>query len=122
MKAANDTTVVTRDLAAALRQILPLARRNTKKDLGSVTIAPAPSSALRLTSFFASVDVPAEGEWTDTISVSARFLSNLAKTNPPRVLRLLYFDGTLALNNISITASTVSAMEAVRKPRNRLIR
>jgi hypothetical protein len=122
MKAANDTTVAGRDFAAAVHRILPTSRKNKRKDLGGVTIALASPGVLRLTSFYASVDVPAEGTWTDAIAVSGRFLWNLVEQNSPLAMRLVYFDGTLTLNSTSITASTVSGMDAARKPRNRLIR
>jgi len=53
MKAANDTTVVGQDLAAAIHRILPTSRKNKRKDLGGITIAPVAPGVLRLTSYFA---------------------------------------------------------------------
>jgi hypothetical protein len=115
MKATNDATVLGGDFADAVRRILP---RSPKKDLGEVTIEPAAPGVLRLSSFYASMEVPAKGSWTDAVAVSGRFLRNLVVGDPPLAIRLVYFGGTLTLNGTSITASAVTGADAARKPRH----
>ncbi len=104
MKAVNDTTVSGQDLVEAISLILPIAK---KKDLGSVVISPASPAVVRLASFNASMDIPAEGVWTDAVSVSGLFLRNIITTDLPAAVRMIYFGGTLTLNGTSITASAV---------------
>ena len=113
MKATNDATVQGGDFADAVRRILP---RSPKKDLGGVIISPASPGILRLSSFYASMEMPAEGSWTDAVAVSGRFLRNMVAGDPPLAIRLVYFGGTLMLNGTSITASVVSDTDAARKP------
>jgi hypothetical protein len=68
MRATNDITIPGADFAAAIRRILPRAR---KKDLGGVSTAPAGAGLVLLSGYFASAIVPAEGTWTDTVATPA---------------------------------------------------
>jgi hypothetical protein len=102
MRAANDITISAADFAAAIRSILPRAR---KKDLGGVAIAPAGAGLVRLSGYYASATVPAEGTWTDTVTIPAgRFMRGLVIGNPPPAFRLVFFGGLLAVNGATVTA------------------
>jgi hypothetical protein len=70
-----------------------------------------------LTSFYASMDIPANGMWTEPVHVSGRFLRNIVIGSPLPAVRLVYAGGTLALNDTRISASIVQDESAARRPR-----
>ena len=108
-----DVTVPGLAFAAAVGQILP---RSPKKDLGGIVLSSAGLGILRLTSFFASADLPVEGEWGASVAVSGRFLLGVMVRKPPAVVHLIYADATLMMNGTSVTASVASDDTDARKP------
>jgi hypothetical protein len=114
MRARNDVTIAGLAFATALRRILP---RSPKKDLGGVTVAPAGPGMVKLSGFYADADVPAEGVWTDTVSVpGGRFMRSLVLGDPPAAFRLVFFDGLLAVNGATVTAHALAPDDGARSP------
>ncbi len=117
MLTANEITVSGQDFSEAIRQILPTGRKAGKSDKGEVAIMEISPGILRLTSFHATMEMPGDGTWTDSVAVSGLFLWQLAAKSPPSVFHLVFFDGTLMVNGTSVTARTISQSQEIRKPR-----
>ena len=102
MHATNDVKVLGADLATAVRRILP---PTVAGELGMIVIrASQDPRMLDLEAYYASTSVPAEGSWADAIEVSARMLRGFVLRKPPAVIRLVFFDGHLTVNDSTIEA------------------
>ena len=71
---------------------------------------------LELEAFYASTSVPAEGSWTDTIEVNARMLRGFVLRKHPGVIRLVFFDGHLAVNDSTIDAHLATSAPSDARP------
>ena len=98
MQARNDVRVRRDDFAAALRRILPRGRPAAVR----VTIRPAGADMLRLACGPAQEHFPiVAGRWCDVAEASATALRAIAARSPT-VMRLVFFDGVLAVNGTTL--------------------
>ena len=110
----SEVVVGGRDFAEVVRGIL---QRSSAKDLGGVAIGPGADGFIRLTSFFASAEVAAEGEWRECVEVSGRLLRNLVKGDAAAVMRVGFGDGGLRVEGVVFTASVIAGEDAAGAPR-----
>lgn len=105
MKARNDAVVAGVELATVLARLLPgIPRRGVPKARIS---SPGPG-LLRFGVGAAYEDVTAQGVWLDMAETSAPFLRRAMGRKPPAVVRLVFHDGTLAVNSMTITATSIA--------------
>lgn len=107
MKARNDAVVAGVELATVLARLLPrIPRRGVPKARIS---SPCPG-LLRFGVGAAFEDVTAQGVWLDTAETSAPFLRRAIGRKPPELVRLVFHDGTLAVNSMTITATSIAEL------------
>jgi hypothetical protein len=100
MQARNDVRVRRDDFTATLRRILPRGRPAGHR----VKIGPAGADMLRLACGPSQEHFPiVAGCWCDVAEAGAAVLRAIAATSPP-ILRLVLFDGVLAVNGTTLAA------------------
>jgi hypothetical protein len=105
MKARNDAVVEGVALATVLARLLP---RIPRRRVPKARISSPEAGLLRFGVGGAFEDVTSHGVWQDTAETSAPFLRRALGRKPPPLVRLVFHDGVLALNNMTITARIVT--------------
>ena len=101
MQSRNDATISGQTFTSALRRILPRIRPGAAL---SVIVGPAGADMLRLSCGPSSEDLDRlAGRWCDEAEVSAAALKAIALTGAPPIVRLVLFEGTLAMNGTTLT-------------------
>ena len=91
----NDATMVGSDVADALGRILP----NGKLPLSAhLTIAKGEPGTVRLIFRTSREDLPAKGQWTDAVKISASFVRLLVVQQKAATLHFSLQDGILSAN------------------------
>lgn len=105
MRARNDAVVEGVALATVLARLLP---RIPRRRVPKARISSPEAGLLRFGVGAASEEIPAHGVWFDTAETSAPFLRRALGRKPPPLVRLVFHNGLLALNNMTISARIVT--------------